>query len=82
MKKKVSLTIDVLSHVLVPEMKVLSDGEKSKILSKYQIDESQLPKVSSKDPAVLAMKAVPGNVLEVKRDDGTGKYLTYRVVVE
>ncbi|MFH1785790.1 MAG: DNA-directed RNA polymerase subunit RpoH/Rpb5 C-terminal domain-containing protein [Candidatus Micrarchaeota archaeon] len=81
-KKKSSTTIDVLSHDLVPEMKVLSDNEKSKVLSKYQIDEDQFPKVSSKDSAVVALKATVGNVLEIKRDDGTGKYTTYRIVVE
>ncbi|MFH1520360.1 MAG: DNA-directed RNA polymerase subunit RpoH/Rpb5 C-terminal domain-containing protein [Candidatus Micrarchaeota archaeon] len=74
--------MDVLSHNLVPEMKVLSDAEKAKVLSKYGIGEHQLPKIYSKDPAVLALKAVPGNLLKINRDDGTGKYTTYRIVIE
>lgn len=81
-KKLVSTTIDVLSHSLVPEMKVLSDAEKAKTLDKYGIDESQLPKILSKDPAVLALKATVGDVLKIDRNDGTGKYTTYRIVVE
>ncbi len=81
-KKKEVPTVDVLSHFLVPEMKVLSDSEKSKLLSKFGIDETQLPKMPAKDQAAAALKAVPGNIVRIERDDGTGKYTTYRVVVE
>ncbi len=81
-KKPVASTVDVLSHKLVPEMKVLSDSERSKLLSKYGITEDQLPRMLSKDPAVAALKASPGNIIRIERDDGTGKYVTFRVVVE
>lgn len=83
LKKKTSVpTVDVLSHMLVPEMKVISDAEKSKMFSKFGINEQQLPRMSSKDPAAVALKAVPGNVVRIERDDGTGKYTTYRIVSE
>jgi DNA-directed RNA polymerase subunit H (RpoH/RPB5) len=36
----------------------------------------------SGDPEATALKAVPGNIIRIERDDGTGKYTTYRVVVE
>ncbi len=81
-RKKEVPTVDILSHFLVPEMKVVSDSEKSKLLAKFGIDESQLPKMSSRDPEAVVLKAVPGNVVKIERDDGTGKYTTYRVVVE
>ncbi|VVC03563.1 DNA-directed RNA polymerase subunit H [Candidatus Bilamarchaeum dharawalense] len=68
--------------MLVPEMKVLSDAEKTKVLSKYRINEHQLPKMYSKDPAAVALKATAGNLIKVERNDGTGKYTTYRIVVE
>jgi DNA-directed RNA polymerase subunit H (RpoH/RPB5) len=80
-KKREVPTADVLSHFLVPQMKVLSDSEKSKLFSKFGIDEHKLPRVPSKDPTVAALKAVVGNVIRIERDDGTGKYTTYRVVV-
>jgi len=63
-------------------MKVLSDGEKTKMLKKYGIEEHQLPKIRSNDPAVAALKAEPGNVLCIERDDGTGKYVAYRIVID
>lgn len=63
-------------------MKVLSDAEKAKVLSKYGINEHQLPKIYSKDPAALALKAIPGDLIRIDRDDGTGKHTTYRIVIE
>lgn len=63
-------------------MKVLSESEKAKFLAKYGINERQLPRMSSKDQEAAALKAVPGSVIRIDRDDGTGKYTTYRIVVE
>jgi DNA-directed RNA polymerase subunit H (RpoH/RPB5) len=81
-KKKETPTVDVLSHKLIPEMKVLPAGEKSKMLKKFGISEDQLPKIFSSDPAAVALKAAEGNVIRIERNDGTGKYVAYRVVVE
>lgn len=81
-KKQIVSTVDVLSHKLVPEIKVLSGAEKTKILSKYGVTEKQLPRMISTDPEAVALKAVPGDVVKIERDDGTGKYTTFRVVVE
>ncbi len=80
-KKQTVTTVDVLSHKLVPEMKVLSESEKSKVLSKYGVNDRQLPRMSVSDPAAVALKAAPGDIVKVERDDGTGKYTTFRVVV-
>ena len=68
--------------MLVPDMKVLSEGEKTKMFNKYGIDENQLPKVKLSDSAVVALKAEVGNVIRIQGDDGTGKYNRYRIVVE
>jgi len=80
-KKQPAPTLDVLSHFLIPEMKILSGAEKSKLFSKYDVDEKKLPRILAKDPAVKALEAKAGDVLRMKRDDGTGKYYTYKVVV-
>jgi DNA-directed RNA polymerase I, II, and III subunit RPABC1 len=81
-KKKQSESIDVLAHKLVPEMKVLADGDKTKILKKFGIDETQLPKILVSDPISQALKAEVGNLIRIQRDDGTGKYYAYRIVIE
>jgi len=82
LKKPTVPTVDVLSHHLVPEMKVLSEAEKAKVLKKYDITEDQLPKIFSKDPAAMALKAKAGDVIHIERNDGTVKHPGYRVVVE
>jgi DNA-directed RNA polymerase subunit H len=63
-------------------MKVLAEAEKTKVLKKYGVTEDQLPKIFSTDPAAIALKATVGNVIKIERNDGTGKYPGYRVVVE
>ena len=62
-------------------MKVLSEAEKTKLLKKFDIDSNQLPRMNSTDPAAVALKAEPGNIIRMERDDGTGKYYAYRIVV-
>ncbi len=81
-KKREVPTADVLSHFLVPEMKVLSEADKKKLFSEFGIDERMLPRMLQRDPEAAALKAVPGDVIRISRDDGTGRYTTYRVVVE
>lgn len=80
-KKKDAPVVDVLSSHLIPEMKILGDGEKAKVLKKFGIGESQLPKLFSTDPVAMALKAQIGNVIRIERNDGTGKYTAYRIVV-
>ena len=79
-KKQKAPEIDVLSHRLINEMKVLPQGEKTKLFNKFGIDEGKLPRILQKDPAVVALKAAPGDVIRITRDDGTGKYTTFKVV--
>ena len=80
MKKKLVKTIDVLSHSLLPEMDVLSEEEKSKVLKKYSITEAQLPVMLGSDPAAIALKASPGDVVKITRKGETGEYVGYRIV--
>ncbi|MDD5339903.1 MAG: DNA-directed RNA polymerase subunit RpoH/Rpb5 C-terminal domain-containing protein [Candidatus ainarchaeum sp.] len=82
MKKPTVPTVDVLSHHLIPEMKVLGEAEKAKVLKRYGVTEDQLPKMFSTDPAAVALKAKAGDVIRIERNDGTVKYPGYRVVVE
>ena len=79
-KKKESI-IDVLSHNMVPSMKILSESETKKVLSKYDVDATMLPKMLSTDPAAVALKASVGDTIKIEREESTGKYIYYRVVV-
>lgn len=80
-KKTIEPTLDVLSHILVPAMKVLSHSETEKVLKQYSISKDQLAKVKSSDPAIVALKANVGDVISIQRKDETGTYPGYRIVV-
>jgi len=74
---------DVFTHELVPEHRILSEEEREALLKKYRIKISQLPQIRVSDPAVVALGAKPGDVLEIKRKSPTaGYYYYYRLVVE
>lgn len=80
-KSKKKKTVDVLSHILVPKMDIISESEKGKLLKKYSISEDQLPVIQLNDPAAVALKAEPGDVIRISRNGETGEYLAFRVVV-
>ena len=80
-KKKIASSIDVLSHFLVPKMEIIEDSEKKKALKKFSINEQQLPKLLASDPSVQALKANAGDVIAIHREDLTGKYTVYKLVV-
>lgn len=77
-KKK---TLDVLSHELIPEMKILGEAEKKNLLKKYSVDENQLPLIRHTDPAVKALNAQAGDVIQIRRNGETGEYLAFKIVV-
>lgn len=72
----------ILTHVLVPEHRILNNEEKQELLNKFDIKLIQLPKISFKDPVVKIIKAKVGDVLEIKRKSSTaGESNYYRVVI-
>jgi len=81
-KKVKNEGIDVLSHVLVPEMKILSTEEKNRVLKKYNVTKWQLPKLLASDSAVVALKASVDDIVEINRNDLTGKSLCYKLVID
>lgn len=74
---------DVMRHELVPRHRVLSDADSKRILEQYKIYPEQLPKILTSDPVVKAIKARPGQVVEIKRNSPTaGEAIVFRLVVE
>ena len=61
-------------------MVILSEADKTRVLKKFGINANKLPVFRKDDPAVIALEAKPGDVIKIERDDGTGKYITYRAV--
>jgi len=74
--------IDIKQHVLVPEHILLTQEEKDKLLSKYNINSNQLPRISRKDPALVDFGVKAGDVIKIIRNSQTAsKSAYYRVVI-
>ncbi|MFY7728012.1 MAG: DNA-directed RNA polymerase subunit RpoH/Rpb5 C-terminal domain-containing protein [Flavobacterium sp.] len=77
------LQFNILEHSLVPPIKILTDGETSQLLGKYNLkDITQLPEISRFDPQALAISLRPGQVCAIERKSVTAmKYEYYRVCI-
>jgi DNA-directed RNA polymerase subunit H len=88
-KKKIELlpktfpAFDIFQHKLVPKQEILTEEEKTELLTKFKVQPYQLPQISSVDPTVKAIGARPGDVLRViRRSPTAGEHIAYRYVVE
>jgi DNA-directed RNA polymerase subunit H len=88
-KRKVELlpksfpVFDIFEHKLVPRHEILTEKEKSQILTQYKIQPYQMPQIKSTDPAVKAIGAKPGDMLKIIRKSATaGEHIAFRYVVE
>ena len=76
-------TIDIKEHILVPKHILLTEEEAKNILAKYNVNRTQLPRISKKDPAILELGAKPEDIIKIIRKSETaGKSAYYRVVVD
>ena len=74
--------VDVSQHTLVPEHRIVEEAALDEVLSEYDIDRTDLPKIKRSDPA-LPEEAAVGDVIEIVRDSRTTDTATvYRLVVE
>jgi len=67
-------------HILQPKHIRLKSDEIKKLLNKYNISLSQLPKIRVDDPA-LPENCNVGDVIKIERKDGDKINIYYRVVV-
>ncbi|OPX64671.1 MULTISPECIES: DNA-directed RNA polymerase subunit H [unclassified Methanoregula] len=77
-----STKLTVLDHVMVPEHKIMSEEDVSKLLERYNITTEQLPKIYHDDPAVKEIGANADDVIRIIRASHTaGRAEAYRLVV-
>ncbi len=67
---------------LIPKHEILSDSEAKKVAKKYNITLDKFPRILETDVQVLKLKGKPGDLVAISRDDPTGKYTYYRLVVK
>ncbi|MBY9009076.1 MAG: DNA-directed RNA polymerase subunit H [Candidatus Lokiarchaeota archaeon] len=70
--------MDVLLHELVPKHYLLTKEESQNLLEKYNINISNLPQMSEKDPVSIAIGAKEGDIVKIVRDSHTTvKHIDY-----
>lgn len=70
------------SHELVTKHVKVSDSEKEKILTKYNIKTNSLPKIYQNDSAIIHLGVKEGDVVKIERISKTaGPVAYYREVI-
>ncbi len=72
---------NILGHSLVPEHIKLTEEQVQEVTKRLNISLKQFPSISSGDPVVKKLEAVPGDLIKIKRkSDTVGESEYYRVV--
>ncbi|MGC8478643.1 MAG: DNA-directed RNA polymerase subunit RpoH/Rpb5 C-terminal domain-containing protein [Candidatus Micrarchaeia archaeon] len=67
---------------IVVKHELLDDKKAQEVIKKLATPLDKFPRILKTDPQIAKLNPKPGQLVAIYRDDPTGKYVYYRVVVD